>query len=303
MHIDKRKAVDETMHSNEDGLKKLRRADDVIENILCQELYSNYNIKTILAHYFKGRSLDLDVDIIAYDNFKTQEEQWLKQLNKHIKKLKIDLNKFESKLIQEKFYINGTKDSGNQITSAVIIRCFLQNDNTQVIIIPVTNYKYSKTYNMVLHSDDIIMELINYLPTKRSYGSLIDKEAVVINKFTEILKIKIEGILDKDTNAEVGINDILQAKNSGEDYISIHKEILAQYPNCEHDSCDIEEEEEELAVLEVRRWFEYRELTVKIKKSANKKVSWSSAVIDNEIGSYRARDKEAIEIFDEAMEF
>ncbi|KAL1509801.1 hypothetical protein ABEB36_004483 [Hypothenemus hampei] len=300
--MDKRKTIHGKIHGNEEDPKRLKMIDSVIENSSNQEFYSNYNIRIILAHYFKDKILDVDVDIIARNNNKTQKEQWLKQEKRHIRKLKIDLDKFESKSLQDKFYIIGTKDSESQITSAAIIRCFLRNQNIQVGIIPLINYTYSIKYNGSLNHDEVIMEYMNNTPAKKSCGLLIKKKSVMINKFMEILKIKIEGILNQDTNIEEKINSILQEEKSAEDCISLDKEIVAQYLNCEHDPYDIEEGEEELTILAAKTEKEENTgLTVENKKSSNKKVSWSSSVIENEMGSYRVRDRVAIEMFTKAL--
>ena len=292
---------EEIQDSEQQRLKIKKTEDDSTSNDSSKVFFSNHNIKVILLNFFKD--LDLDLNIVNYDNNKGENEQSLKQHKKLVKNLKIDLNKFKSSDLKEKIHIIGIKDSENQIISAAIVRCFLINEHTKIAVIPLIDYVYSVRIYGELNFDDVTMEHIVILPAKRSFGLLLKKESLSFSQFIEVLKLKIKSVLDKVSNTEEEINTLLEEKENYEDFINTYKEIVAQYPNLSQDDPYDTEEEELINVEPEPNTIQERNSELKVrKKSTNKKVRWSYSVLENEMGPCWVINKEAMEIFYKAVE-
>lgn len=216
-----------------DALYKKRELSDATENysndlsscmLNISQLYCNKNINLILLYHMQDRVTD--VDIFHYDVNKEKKKQWIKQLQKFIKKLKFDICKFKPSQLTEKIFILAQQNHNAVITVASIIRLFKQGDELKIDIIPVTLDTYSRSiYNVLCMQTELDDIAIDILCPERS-GILIKSETIDISKFIEVIKLKISNI-DNLVSIDEDIKNIKEVPS--DNYKFAHQEIIDNY--------------------------------------------------------------------------
>ncbi len=278
------------------------------------ELYSNKNIKSILLHHMQSKVID--INIFDYEVNECQGEQWNEQQKKLIKKLKFDLYQFKSSQLTEKYYIFGQKDDHNVITAASMIRFFAQDGGQAIKIIPLMDYEYAFNLFSQLNEDSMFNDIDISILSKRRSGILIESKRIDIDKFIEVIKLKINNI-DNPVTIDGDIKKVIEAPNNN--YKLDHQVIADKYKIDFQDNQGegnySSEEDEILDVIDgIKDAIESQAIVgqpitnvVNKSKKKGKSISWDISVLNNE-GRTRnnkevaQNDQEAIKIFERAVE-
>ncbi|KJV77910.1 hypothetical protein RHORCCE3_2021 [Rickettsia hoogstraalii str. RCCE3] len=179
-----------------------------------EELYNKENIEKILSNGISDNLVD--VDIVEYDDDldEVQRTQCIEQLKQEqqtrlINQLKQDLLTLQSSQITEKFYVIGFKKDINKVTTASIIKCFMQDNEVIIRVLPLIEYGYSHDIHGLLTKDIILADFVDSLCGKKQCGSLINKEELEISKFVEVVKLRVQNIDSKISAIQEEINSIL----------------------------------------------------------------------------------------------
>lgn len=193
-----------------------------------EELYNKENTEKILSNGISDNLVD--VDIVEYDDDldEVQRTQCIEQLKQEqqtrlIKKLKQDLIELQSSQITEKFYVIGFKSNISKMTTASIIKCFMQDDEVIIRVLPLIEYEYSHDIHGLLTK--IFSDFVDGLCGKRQCGSLINKEELDISKFVEVARLRIQNIDNQVNTIQGEIDSILE--RSVQSLEDEHKSIIA----------------------------------------------------------------------------